>query len=66
MKKDIRLVVLEHLSDELNVHVLNIDFLWEDLRQLERTKQMPHTDDGPEGFYSEPLPPHLVSPANGY
>jgi hypothetical protein len=27
MKQDIGLVVLEHLSDELNIHVLDVDLL---------------------------------------
>ena len=28
MKKNVGLVVLEHLSDKLNVHVLNVDLLF--------------------------------------
>jgi hypothetical protein len=27
MEEDIRLVVLEHLGNKLNVHILNVDFL---------------------------------------
>jgi hypothetical protein len=27
MEEDVRLIVLEHLGDELNVHVLDIDLL---------------------------------------
>ena len=27
MEQHVRLVVLEHLSDELDIHVLNVDFL---------------------------------------
>ena len=27
MEEDIGLVVLEHLSDQLDIHVLNVDFL---------------------------------------
>lgn len=28
MKEDIRLIILEHLSDKLDVHVLDVDFLY--------------------------------------
>jgi hypothetical protein len=28
MEQYVRLVVLEHLGDQLDVHILDIDFLW--------------------------------------
>ena len=31
MEEYIRLIVLEHLGDELHVHVLNVDFLTPDI-----------------------------------
>jgi len=52
VKQHIGLVVLEHLSDQLDIHILNVDFLPHGLAIpliLTQSKQF----DEPVGSYSE-------------
>lgn len=61
MKKHVGSIILEHLSDKLDVDILNVDLLWccivpdLELFRLERyIKYIVHERNEPEGFCLAP------------
>ena len=61
MEQHVRLVVLKHLGDEFDIHVLNVNFLCEHLSKRVSLKWNQHRAI-PEGFCSSRQRPRSVSP----